>query len=219
MSTPTLQFWNHIKLDDIAIHTLDIHHQNADVNLCLKGISDQEETYQVEWTLDQLSFSQKINIPSGSFYIKLKHQIPNPKLWWPNGSGESYLYTLKVQIKNQQKNILTHKENITGIRTIKLISKKDKWGQGFYFQVNGKPIFIKGSNYIPQDIFQSRNQDHTRLLNDIKSCHFNMVRIWGGGNYESDTFYSTCDRLGIMVWQDFMYACAMYQVMPYLWKI
>lgn len=210
MSTPTIQFWNHIKLEDIAIQTRAIHHQNADVDLCLTGISDREETYQVEWTLDQLSFSQKINIPAGSFYIKLKHQIPNPKLWWPNGSGESYLYALKVQIKNQQKNILTHKENSTGIRTIKLISKKDKWGQSFYFQVNGKPIFIKGSNYIPQDIFQNRNQDHTRLLNDIKECHFNMIRIWGGGNYESDTFYSTCDRLGIMVWQDFMYACAMY---------
>ena len=96
MSTPTIQFWNDIKLEDIAIQTRAIHHQNADVDLCLTGISDREETYQVEWTLDQLSFSQKINIPAGPFYIKIKHQIPNPKLWWPNGSGESYLYALKV---------------------------------------------------------------------------------------------------------------------------
>ncbi|MFN4257625.1 MAG: glycoside hydrolase family 2 protein, partial [Saprospiraceae bacterium] len=92
------------------------------------------------------------------------------------------------------------------------MTEKDTKGETFFFRINGKPIFAKGANYIPQDIFQDRvNLTRTKqLLDDVVAANMNMLRVWGGGIYEDDTFYQLCDARGILVWQDFMYACALY---------
>ncbi|MBL7780199.1 MAG: glycoside hydrolase family 2 protein [Saprospiraceae bacterium] len=138
-------------------------------------------------------------------------QIENPKLWWCQGLGEPNLYDFSLEFKKNGR-VLEKSYVRTGIRTIELITDKDDKGETFYFKLNGVPVFIKGANYIPQDIFQDRvtPAQYGRTINDAVASGMNMLRVWGGGIYEDDLFYDLCDAKGIMVWQDFMYACAMY---------
>ncbi|XP_044756107.1 beta-mannosidase [Coccinella septempunctata] len=138
------------------------------------------------------------------------------KRWWPNGYGEQMMYDFNVSIFSPQGNdTFTRK---IGFRTVELVQdelkgNQDSWGNTFYFRVNGIPIFAKGSNYIPLSILPERGQDRKSidsLLQSARDSHMNMLRVWGGGVYESDYFYQKTDELGIMVWQDFMFACALY---------
>jgi beta-mannosidase len=138
-------------------------------------------------------------------------EVPDPKLWWCVGMGEPHLYDFSVEIKRNV--ALIDKADIRmGIRKIELVTEKDEKGESFYFKLNGKPVFSKGANYIPQDIFQDRvgPERYKKLLDDVVASNMNMLRVWGGGIYEDDLFYQLCDSRGILVWQDFMYACAMY---------
>ena len=137
--------------------------------------------------------------------------IPNDiiKRWWPNGYGEQTLYTLAVYNGKQfmgQRSI--------GFRTVELAQhgyRPNINGTSFYFVINGHPIFVKGSNWIPPDAFQERVSDERleRLLLSAKLANMNMLRVWGGGIYERDSFYDLADRLGIMLWHDFMFACSL----------
>ncbi len=139
------------------------------------------------------------------------YTVDDPKLWWCQGLGEPNLYDFSIEVKQNSR--LLEKANVrTGIRTVELVAEPDAAGKSFYFKLNGKPVFCKGANYIPQDIFQDRvtPEHYKRLLDDVVAANMNMLRIWGGGIYEDDLFYQLCDSRGILVWQDFMYACAMY---------
>ena len=151
------------------------------------------------------------NLKKGKQNITIPFFIENPKLWWPNGHGKQHLYAITTIIKRGGIQLDTKRINF-GLRTINLITEKDSIGESFYFKINGKPIFMKGSNYIPQDNLQNRvsNSDYLSILTDVKYSNMNMLRVWGGGIYEEDIFYDLCDSLGILVWQDFMFACAMY---------
>ncbi|KAL2712717.1 beta-mannosidase [Vespula squamosa] len=131
--------------------------------------------------------------------------------WWPNGFGKQNLYTLKVTITTRAKTL--NKYIRIGFRTIELVEEPLEKGLSFYFRVNGIPIFAKGSNFIPASIFPELTaKEHVirNLLQSAKEAHMNMLRVWGGGIYESDLFYNLADELGIMIWQDFMFACSMY---------
>jgi beta-mannosidase len=99
-----------------------------------------------------------------------------------------------------------------GLRTVELVTEKDEKGESFYFKLNGVRLFIKGANYIPQDSFVTRVTDaqYKKLVHGARDANMNMLRVWGGGIYENDIFYDLCDEAGILVWQDFMFACAMY---------
>jgi beta-mannosidase len=125
--------------------------------------------------------------------------------------GKPHLYDFSVDVKNGV-SVLDRADIRMGIRTIELVTQKDDSGETFYFKLNGKPVFAKGANYIPQDIFQDRVSPghYKKLLDDVVASNMNMLRVWGGGIYEDDTFYQLCDSRGILVWQDFMYACALY---------
>lgn len=141
----------------------------------------------------------------------VKMEVPEPHLWWPNGEGHPYLYTLQVVLKDHQKRELDSWEGKVGIRIIKLIlNEKNK--SVFKFYVNGRYVFIKGVNWIPSDSFLPRVNDSTyrSLLTLARDAHVNMIRVWGGGIYEDQRFYQICDELGLMVWQDFMFACGAY---------
>ena len=137
--------------------------------------------------------------------------IPNPHLWWPNGLGEQPLYKVVIKLTRADE-ILDENTKTIGLRDLKLVSKQDEWGESFHFECNGVPFFAKGSNWIPADTFISRitNTDYERLLTAARDSNQNMLRVWGGGIYEKDVFYELCDRLGITIWQDFMFACATY---------
>jgi beta-mannosidase len=138
--------------------------------------------------------------------------IPNEhvQLWWPNGHGDQPLYELVLSNNDQ-----TIGSRLIGFRTVELV--QDSYGPGlngssFYFRINSRPIFAKGSNWIPSDAFQDRisNEKFERLLGSAQLAGMNMLRIWGGGVYERDYFYEVADRLGIMLWHDFIFACNLY---------
>ncbi|MCH2489795.1 MAG: glycoside hydrolase family 2 protein [Flavobacteriales bacterium] len=138
-------------------------------------------------------------------------QIKHPKLWWPHTHGDPFLYDFALQIEHRNTVIDSISKKI-GLRTVELITEKDSIGETFYFKVNGKPLYMKGANYIPQDVFLPRVNTKQReaLLKSVVDANMNMLRIWGGGVYEDNDFYERCDEKGILLWQDFMFACAMY---------
>ena len=145
---------------------------------------------------------------------EVKFTVENPELWWTyelSGKDKQPLYTLKAEaIKDGR--VLSEKEIRIGLRTLYLDRSRDKWGLNFRFVLNGVPIFAKGGNYIPSDSFINRFDDKRmrQMLEAARFSNFNIIRIWGGGYYESDSFYDLCDEMGILLWQDFAFAC-----MPY----
>lgn len=142
-----------------------------------------------------------------------KIEIAGPKLWWPNGFGGQPLYTVRLSLEKDGRVIDTRSERI-GLRTMTIDRHKDEWGESFAHQINGISIFAMGADYIPEDNILSRvTKDRTRnLLTRCRDANFNTIRVWGGGYYPDDWFYDICDELGLVVWQDFMFACAVYDL-------
>jgi beta-mannosidase len=140
--------------------------------------------------------------------------ITKPYLWWPNGYGEQHLYTVYIRLLDEKGQVLDTWERRIGLRTIGINTGEDKWGTAFAHEVNGLKIFAMGANYIPEDNLLSRvTPERTRqLLEDAQAAHHNCIRVWGGGYYPDDFFYDLCDELGLIVWQDFMFACACYEL-------
>lgn len=139
--------------------------------------------------------------------------IDNPQLWWPNGLGRQPLYTVRVELSRSGQTLDIWERRI-GLRTMSVCIRKDEWGESFAHEVNGVTFFAMGADYIPEDNILSRiNPNRTRrLLQDAADAHFNVIRVWGGGYYPDDFFYDICDELGLVVWQDFMFACAVYNL-------
>ncbi|HEY8995543.1 MAG TPA: glycoside hydrolase family 2 protein [Lacunisphaera sp.] len=141
-----------------------------------------------------------------------KSKIENPSLWWPNGHGEQPLYQIELAVTDRHGALIGRWSKRIGLRTLELDCHNDKAGETFQFVVNGRPIFAKGANWIPAHSFVAglTRADYARDLTSAAEAHMNMVRVWGGGIYESIDFYDLCDELGLMVWQDFMFACSIY---------
>lgn len=139
--------------------------------------------------------------------------VQNPKLWWPNGYGQQPLYQLAVSVDCNGEQIRCETKTI-GLRTLTISQEADEWGNEFAFIINGVKIFAKGGNYIPEDAVYPwiEKECIDYLLKCCARAHFNCVRVWGGGYYPSDTFYDLCDKYGLIVWQDLMYACNVYDV-------
>ena len=141
--------------------------------------------------------------------------IDNPELWWPNGYGSQPLYRVEAVLKanGETQDI---QSRMVGLRTMKVNTGADEYGSRFAHEVNGVEIFAMGADYIPEDCIRGRvNRERTRtLLEHCRDCNFNVIRVWGGGYYPDDFFYDLCDELGLIVWQDFMFACAVYPLTP-----
>ena len=139
--------------------------------------------------------------------------IERPQLWWPNGFSAQPLYTVEVRLYAGGKQVDAWKKRI-GLRTLTMHIEKDAYGESFAHEVNGVQVFAMGADYIPEDsIFPRINEARTReLLRQCKEAHFNTIRVWGGGYYPDDWFYDACDEMGLMVWQDFLFACAVYNL-------
>lgn len=173
--------------------------------------------FKAEPTLQELSVKVEVTDPSGKLVASGDGRsgicIENPQLWWPTGFGEQPLYTVTVTLLHGA-TVLDTWERRIGLRTMSVTTQKDSYGERFAHVVNGVEIFAMGGDYIPEDNLISRtNPARTRqLLEDAKLANFNSIRVWGGGYYPEDWFYDACDELGLIVWQDFMFACAVYDL-------
>ncbi|MBN1951367.1 MAG: glycoside hydrolase family 2 protein [Bacteroidales bacterium] len=150
-------------------------------------------------------------LETGDNSVTVPFTVQGPRLWWPNGMGEQHLYELEVELRYKD-TLVDRLSSKMGIRSIELVREPDSSGTSFYFSVNGQPVFAKGANYIPNDNFLNRVTDekYEEIVRSAAESNMNMLRVWGGGIYENDIFYELCDKYGIMVWQDFMFACSMY---------
>jgi beta-mannosidase len=156
---------------------------------------------------------QQLNETTQENISIVKTTIRNPQLWWPNGYGDQNLYSVHVKIIDEQlEHFYFARTARIGIRELILDTSADQHGNKFTFVVNRIPIYAKGSNWIPSDCFSTRiTHDHLNiLLKSARETHQNMMRVWGGGSYESDTFYELCDNYGILLWHDMMFACSLY---------
>lgn len=209
-----LKVWNDLEIENIRIiqNSLDTNIAKLTLETMLYSeISDSIDIELLNKKTGLRLFSEKQMIEKGKNQIKSYFNIEKPKYWWTHDQGEPFLYDFKIIIRKNNKIIFTEDKKI-GLRKIELINNPDSIGESFYFKLNDRPIYIMGSNYIPQDVFPSRvtDEQYRELLLKAKWSNMNMLRVWGGGIYENDIFYDLCDSLGILVWQDFMFACAMY---------
>ena len=208
-----IEFHNKAKIDDILIHQkfVDKNLAALDIETFINSPTDIKSiTLKIDVGGKEY-IEKEISLLSGKNRIKLALNIKNPNLWWPVGLGNQDLYQFDVKLLD--KNKLIHQSSTkTGLRNIEVIQETDNIGKSFYFKVNGKIVFAKGANYIPQDNFLSRvdSNDYFSVINSALESNMNMLRVWGGGIYENDIFYDLCDEKGIMVWQDFMFAGSVY---------
>lgn len=203
----TIVGWNDVKVTGSYVRTLELNLQQATMKAEMELYAEKPVTLTLSGVVEETgeTFEKETKLQSGVNQISIPFTINNPKIWWPNGYGDQTLYHLTLKAGQLPRNITIP----FGIRTAELVSQPDRSGSAFYFKINGKEIFAKGANYIPQDNFTPRrpDADYRRLLIQSAQQGFNMIRVWGGGIYERDIFYNLCDSLGLMVWQDFMFAC------------
>ncbi len=201
--------WNmaaldHIYLEEIA-YTAEEASFNVNVTLTNPAVVGSSIEVEVAGKVYVIELNEKQTVYS------VPVNIENPTFWWPHNLGTPHLYKVDIRLtKNGE--LLDAKELKHGIRTVELVTEPDAMGEPFYFKINGSPVYMKGANYIPQHSMQNRvtTQNYKTLLGDVVAANMNMLRVWGGGIYEDNLFYELCDEKGILVWQDFMYACAMY---------
>ena len=203
--------WNELKIKDVYFNQMYLDDKSASLQAEFEvEFNSFSEPITIEIFINnELKSTTDLSLITNTFSVPF--QINNPKRWWPHNIGEPYLYDMKTVIK-QGNSVLDTYQIKKGLRTIKLITEKDSIGKTFYFEINNVPVYAKGANYIPQHSFQGEvsTADYERLLDDTVDANMNMLRVWGGGIYEEDIFYQLCDEKGIMVWEDFMFACAMY---------
>lgn len=212
----TMGIWKPVKMvahdqvfiRDIHIRTVEIADTCAWLSADISILSKSELNNA---TITLLDTYKNFKIKKGDNNINIRFNIFHPELWWPNGYGNRKLYeiTARLFVNSYFVDSVTTR---TGIRTVELFREEDEFGQEFYFRVNGLPVFIKGANYVPQSNFltEVKSKDYERLIEDAATTGINMLRVWGGGIYENKLFYDLCDEKGILVWQDFMFANAMY---------
>ncbi|MCF7688159.1 MAG: glycoside hydrolase family 2 protein [Cephaloticoccus sp.] len=203
-----LEAWTANRL--ASVHLTQDHSKRGQVALTVTPElvrTDRKVTYWVTLSLDH-----QVVASTGGAAEELQLVVKDPQLWWPAGHGSQSLYTVKVVACDQTGRELGTWSRRIGLRTIALDRSKDKWGEAFQFVVNGRLIFAKGANWIPAHSFVAglRRADYERDLLSAVRANMNMLRVWGGGIYESEDFYDVCDELGLLVWQDFMFACTLY---------
>ncbi|HAD13843.1 MAG TPA: hypothetical protein DCF33_15560, partial [Saprospirales bacterium] len=211
LQKPQLEAWDDMVFENVYITTQFVEPEKARMVARFRYRSDLKFPVVVQFKEGKRKAVEDRVIWPGTHTDSVTYDVENPKLWWCAGMGEPNLYDFTLEIKKG--NQLIERQDVRmGIRKIELVTEKDEKGETFFFRLNGKPVFAKGANYIPQDIFQDRVDPvrTKRLLDDVVAGNMNMLRVWGGGIYEDETFYQLCDARGILVWQDFMYACALY---------
>lgn len=213
-----LQFADRAVVEDYFVHQQSVSAERVEVDnrLEINNISNHTQqavvrvTYSYTGEPDK-NVEQTVELQPGLNHISLPVTVERPHLWMPNGWGEPALYMFEASVSVDGQ-VVSQKSHQIGLRSIRVVQEEDKDGQSFYFEVNGVPMFAKGTNLIPSDALLPRvtRQRYSRLLEDVQSSNMNMIRVWGGGIYEDDAFFEEADRRGILVWQDFMFACTTY---------
>ena len=206
-----LEAWNQTRIEDIFLFTKKIDGKTAIISGQVKLQNDLQGEFEFEIMIGNDKKSITILDSAKGKIHSFEIKVGGAELWWSNGLGKPFQYEVKAELS--AKKVRLDKMGFKfGIRTIELIHEKDMDGKSFYFKLNGRPVFMKGANYIPQDNFLTRVGEarYLKTLLSAKNANMNMLRVWGGGIYENDVFYNLCDSLGILVWQDFMFACSMY---------
>ncbi len=210
-----LDFYNKAHITDCFSQQLMVSSEKASLQnqITITSESVAEASVEIKYSIDGKTFSflKEITLQQGENQVQIPSEIENPKLWQPNGWGEQHLYDVSVglHINNE---LISEKKHKIGLRDVKFVQEKEKNGQSFYFQINGKPLFAKGANYIPGEILTTKQDKayYDQLFDNILAANMNMIRVWGGGIYENDYFYELADQKGILIWQDFMFACTPY---------
>nr|WP_280748830.1 glycoside hydrolase family 2 protein [Parabacteroides sp. PF5-9] len=209
--------WNSARIDHIHYMQERVTARRANIKTKTQVIADK--ACQATWTIQaegiEKVWTKNVQLTKGVNLIENELVIDNPQLWWSNGLGKAHLYPFKATLIIDGE-IADSKEDDIGIRSLKVVHEKDVEGHTFHFELNGVKVFAKGANYIPQDNFLPRVTDerYEKTILDAVNANMNMLRIWGGGIYENKIFYDLCDKYGILVWQDFMFACATYPMTP-----
>ncbi|HYE13255.1 MAG TPA: hypothetical protein VD968_02315, partial [Pyrinomonadaceae bacterium] len=216
--------WKPVRLeawDDARIESLRVAQKRLDDRLATLTVeaevvssADAEATLHVEAHAGgraAASARERVKLRSGTQRVSVTLNITSPRRWWPAGLGPQNLYTVSARLAIGG-NAVDEAATRVGLRTLELRQKPDEWGKSFEFVVNGVPVFARGGNWIPADSFPTRvtRERYRELLTSARDANMNMLRVWGGGIYEADDFYDLCDELGLLVWQDFMFACSMY---------
>lgn len=209
-----LKAWNNVKINNVQIIQESVSSTKAELKAIFEVQSTVNGSAELEISCSNeasLKANGKISLKPGVCKGEVNFSINNPKLWWTNGLGDAFLYNLIGNIKIDDA-VIDGKPVNVGLRTVKIIQKPDSLGKSFYVELNGKPVFMKGANYIPNDNFLPRvtPAEYEKVVKSAFDTKMNMLRIWGGGIYENDEFYDLCDKYGILLWQDFMFACSMY---------
>lgn len=218
---PDMGIWRPVTLLAMDTARLDgvyvtQEHQNGRVTLKLRVdtefFCEKELTAAITFTAPD-GVRQEYTLPVKQAAETLEITVEDPQIWWPNGYGEQPLYRLETLLKDGEAE-LDRKDMRIGLRTVTVSRENDEWGQEFCFVVNGVKIFTMGADYIPEEQILARcTAERTRaLLEQCVKANFNCVRVWGGAYYPEDWFFDYCDEMGLMVWQDFMFACAVYRL-------
>ena len=218
----TLELYDAARIEDYFVHQVSVTKELAKVNniLEVKGVAQAPQQAEVVLTYSykdgaKVTEQKNVILQPGCNKVSMPVEIANPTLWMPNGWGEAALYDFEMTVKVDGKAVASEKKRV-GLRTIKVVMEDDKDGKSFYFMVNGEPVFAKGSNLIPDDALLPNitTERYYQLVKDAKDANHNMIRVWGGGIYEDDRLYDAADEMGILIWQDFIFACTTYPSDP-----
>ncbi len=208
-----LRCWNNFRIENVQVIQKELSEENGKISTIYEINAVQDGSVELI-VLDDKSnqeFGKLIKeIKVGSNNITIDFFINDPELWWSNGLGKAHLYEFSFIAKSR--GCIDEVKHKIGLRTLEFVQMPDSIGSSFHFELNGVPVFMKGANYIPQDNFPSRVIDdkYRQTIKAAVDANMNMLRVWGGGIYENEIFYDLCDEYGILVWQDFMFACNMY---------
>ena len=207
----TLKAWNDAVIDEVYVETRSISHQVAAIAGSAVLEAAIEGLYTLSLSIDGIpnkAFEKSVNLVEGENEVAFEFEIDNPRLWWTNGLGEPHLY--KFSFNLQREGYIVYKQELNfGVRTLRLVQEPDSIGRTFYFELNGVPVFMKGANVIPPEILTplATLERYEEVINNAVKANMNMLRVWGGAIYKDNKFYDLADKNGVLVWQDFMFAC------------
>jgi beta-mannosidase len=210
----SLEAWDSARVESLRVVQNQLGKDSAQLTAEVEVVStgERDAVMVVENLTDKgAPARQPVKLATGVNKVAVNFEITRPRLWWPNGMGEHPLYDLRARLVVGGKQVDDASARV-GLRTLELRQQPDQNGKSFTFVINGVPVFAKGANWVPADSFPTRitRERYRQLVESARDANMNMVRVWGGGIYEPDEFYELCDEMGLMVWQEFMFACSMY---------